>query len=241
MAKQTKKKSTTTKKKAQTSRSKLQTPKSASKKATRKKTVKKTTKRSTKVKSKAGLTNKELNAFKELLVEKMHELLGDVNQIEAGSLKDSRGESIGDLSFMPIHMADMGSDNFEQEFALGLMDSERKLLKEIVDALNRIEDGTYGVCEGMNKPIGKARLEAKPWARYSIEYAQMVEKGLVIEGEKIYEEDEIIEEEDEDSIEQEDTDSDYEEEMDDELDEYDLDLFESDNDEPDIDFSDDNL
>jgi DnaK suppressor protein len=63
-----------------------------------------------------------------------------------------------------------------------LMDSARKLLVEIDDALNRITTGTYGICEGTGKPIRKARLEAQPWARYSVEYAKMVEEGRVKEG-----------------------------------------------------------
>jgi RNA polymerase-binding protein DksA len=81
-------------------------------------------------------------------------------------------------------MADIGTDNYEQEFALGLMDSERKLLKEIDDALQRIEKRTYGICEGTGKPISKARLEAQPWARYCVEYARMLEQGLVVEQEQ---------------------------------------------------------
>jgi DnaK suppressor protein len=94
-------------------------------------------------------------------------------------LRQSRLDASGDLSSMPIHMADLGTDNFEQEFSLDLMDSERRLLVEIEDALHRIETGTYGICEGTGKPISKARLEAQPWARYSVEYAKMVEEGRV--------------------------------------------------------------
>jgi RNA polymerase-binding transcription factor DksA len=84
---------------------------------------------------------------------------------------------------MPIHMADAGSDNYEIENTLGLMDSERKLVKEIDEALDRIENGTYAICQGNGKPIPKARLEAIPWAKYwakyCVEYASMLEKGLV--------------------------------------------------------------
>jgi len=61
------------------------------------------------------------------------------------------------------------------------MDGERRLLTEIDEALRRIEEGTYGICEGTNKPIPKARLEAQPWARYCVEYARMIEEGLVEE------------------------------------------------------------
>jgi RNA polymerase-binding transcription factor DksA len=78
---------------------------------------------------------------------------------------------------MPFHMADAGSDNFEQEFALDLMDSEKKMLKEITDALNRIGEGTFGVCEGKGESISRARLNAIPWARYCVACAELKEKG----------------------------------------------------------------
>jgi len=84
-----------------------------------------------------------------------------------------------DLSNLPFHMADAGTDTFELENTLGLMDSERKLLKEIEDALARIENGTYGICEGSNEPIPKERLKAIPWARYCVAFASLLEKGLV--------------------------------------------------------------
>jgi RNA polymerase-binding protein DksA len=127
------------------------------------------------------LTADDIEHFRKLLLEKRRETLGSVNEMEEEVLKKSRLDATGNLSSMPIHMADLGSDNFEQEFAIGLVDSERKLLREIDDALARIEEGTYGICQGSNKPIPKARLEAQPWARYSVEYAQMLEKGQASE------------------------------------------------------------
>ena len=138
---------------------------------------------------KVGLTRKkkkllikcDIEHFKQILLEKRREIIGDVSKIEDESLKKSRLDASGDLSSMPIHMADIGTDNYEQEFALGLMDSERKLLKEIDDALQRIETGTYGTCEATGKQIEKARLEAKPWARYCVEYARIIEQGHVPE------------------------------------------------------------
>jgi len=119
-----------------------------------------------------------------MLLEKRREILLNVNEIEDETLRKSRLDASGDLSSMPIHMADIGTDNYEQEFALGLMDSERKLLKEIDDALERIEQGVYGACEATDEPIAKARLKAKPWARYCVEYARMLEQGLVTESEQ---------------------------------------------------------
>jgi RNA polymerase-binding protein DksA len=117
----------------------------------------------------------DIERFKQMLLEKRREILVNVNEMEDETLKKSRLDASGDLSSMPIHMADIGSDNYEQEFTLGLMDSERKLLKEIDDALQRIEHGTYGICEGTGRQIQKARLEAQPWARYCVEYARKLE------------------------------------------------------------------
>ena len=130
------------------------------------------------------LATADIEHFKQMLLEKRREILVNVNEMEDEALKKSRLDAAGDLSSMPIHMADIGTDNYEQEFTLGLMDSERKLLKEIDDALQRIEQGTYGICEGIGKQIPKARLEAQPWARYCVEYARVLEQGLATEPEQ---------------------------------------------------------
>jgi len=139
---------------------------------------------------KCRLSGADTEHFKQMLLEKRREIVGDVNEIEDETLKKSRIDATGDLSSMPIHMADIGTDNYEQEFALGLMDSERKLLREIDDALQRIEQGTYGICEGTGKPIPKARLKAQPWARHCVEYARILEQGLVTKQEEYEDEDE---------------------------------------------------
>lgn len=172
----------TTKKTAKKSVAKKKTPKTAKKSVAKKKTTaKKSTRKKVSRKRKSKLTAKELADFRELLVEKLKEIIGDVNHIESGALKTSRQDSAGDLSSMPIHMADIGSDNYEQEFSLGLMDSERKIVREIHEALKRIQDGTYGICEGTGEPIPKMRLKGIPWARYCVKFAELVEKGLAIE------------------------------------------------------------
>ena len=115
-----------------------------------------------------------IEQFQELLLTKRTELIGDVKTLRDEALKpDSAGES----SHMPIHMAELGSDNFEQELTLGLIESEHKLLEEINEALLRIENGTYGICAATSKPIGAARLKAKPWAKYCYEYVLAQETG----------------------------------------------------------------
>jgi DnaK suppressor protein len=123
------------------------------------------------------LTAADIEHFKQMLLEKREEILSNVNEMQDETLKKSRLNAAGDLSSMPIHMADIGTDNYDQEFTLGLMDSERKMLKEIDDALQRIEQNAYGLCEGTGKQIPKARLEAQPWARYCVEYARELEQG----------------------------------------------------------------
>ncbi len=128
---------------------------------------------------KKHLSDADLERFKQLLLAKRRELLVNVHGIGDEALKKSQLDASGDLSSMPIHMADLGTDNFEHEFALGLLDGEVQLLREIDDALERIEQGSYGICLGTGEQIPKARLEAKPWARYCVEYARMVEQGLV--------------------------------------------------------------
>jgi len=131
------------------------------------------------VKNQAGLKAKELEFFRDLLVAKRRELLGDVHSMEEEALRSATGSN---LSNLPIHMADMGTDNYEQEFTLGLVEKDRQLLREINVALGKIRDGTYGICEGTGKPITKARLEAKPWAKYSIEYARKLESRILPRG-----------------------------------------------------------
>jgi len=125
--------------------------------------------------NKSGLTPAEIRKFKAMLLAKRAEILGDVTRMEDETLRKPKSDS----SNMPIHMADAGTDNYEMENTLGLMDSERKLIVEIDHALSRIEDGTYGICEGSDEPIPKERLKAIPWARYCVAYASLLEKGLV--------------------------------------------------------------
>lgn len=128
---------------------------------------------------KTPLTKTQLRQFRDLLLDKRRDLIGDMNGIEAEAFRSGRGGTGGDLSNMPTHPADIGTDNYEHEFSLGLLESERSLLGEIEQALERVEKGTFGICLGTGQPIGLPRLKARPWAKYSIEYARMLEKGLV--------------------------------------------------------------
>lgn len=124
----------------------------------------------------SGLSRKEINEFREVLLRKRAEIAGDVSTLRDEALSKNRSDA-GNLSSMPIHMADLGTDNYEQEFTLGLMESERALLGEIDEALQRIKRDVYGVCAATGRPIGKARLNAKPWAKFCYEYVIAQERG----------------------------------------------------------------
>lgn len=121
---------------------------------------------------KSPFGKKELAKFKALLMQKRSELIGDVKNMEQEALRSNAGS----LSNLPQHMADQGSDAYDQALALDLAAVDRRLIKEIEDALQRIENGTYGLCELTGKPIKLERLEEIPWARHSIEAAREVER-----------------------------------------------------------------
>ena len=125
---------------------------------------------------KSPLDKKHLDEFHEILLQKRRTLVGDMNGMEENATNQQSG---GNLSSMPTHMADVGTDNFEHEFTLGLIESEQALLQEINQALRKIKAGTYGICLGTGQRIPLARLHAKPWAKYTVKFARMIEQGLV--------------------------------------------------------------
>lgn len=97
--------------------------------------------------------------------------------MEEETLSKTRREAAGDLSNLPLHIADMGTDTFEQDFSLGLMESEGEEIHEIDKALERIETRTYGLCERCGQPIPEKRLRVIPYARLCIKCKEKEEKG----------------------------------------------------------------
>lgn len=117
----------------------------------------------------------ELERFREVLLCKRRELLGDAATLCNEALRAGNQNGSGASHLMPSHMAELASDAWEQEFTLILMEDKQALLREIEDALERIGSDTYGICEGTGRVIPKARLRAIPWARYRVEYARSQE------------------------------------------------------------------
>ena len=126
------------------------------------------------------LTDKELTHFKELLLDVQSQLQGDVENLSDGALERS------DDSKSPTHMAELGTETYEQEFSLRLMESDQETLKEINLALKRINAGTYGHCEDCiaeGKPtskcwIPKLRLKELPFTRTCVDCARKKENSV---------------------------------------------------------------
>ncbi len=85
-------------------------------------------------------------------------------------------ETTEEIPTYSLHMADSGTDNFDRDFALSLLSSDQDAIYEIEEALKRIEKNTYGVCELTGKPIPKARLQAIPWTRFTLEAQAQLER-----------------------------------------------------------------
>lgn len=118
----------------------------------------------------------EMLAYKEKLQAIRARVRGDVTAMAEVALRKSGMEG-SDSTGMPIHMAELGSDNFEQEFTLSLMETEGDTLTLIDAALERIDNGSYGRCAQCDGPIAKARLNAIPFTPVCIKCAEEQENS----------------------------------------------------------------
>jgi len=119
---------------------------------------------------------KFMKYYKALLELRQH-VSSELDLHTADTLKRSNKDDSGDLSGYGQHMADAGTDTFNRDFALSLVSTEQEALYEIEEAIQRIFDGTYGICEITNEPINKDRLEAVPFTRYSLEGQKELERN----------------------------------------------------------------
>ena len=108
-------------------------------------------------------------AYRQKLEKLKDAVLGEISEQKSHSLRMSNREASGDLSGYSIHMADVGTDNYDTSFALGLVTSESELLEEIEEAIYRLEKGKFGSCEECGKKINSKRLDAIPFARLCID------------------------------------------------------------------------
>ncbi len=123
------------------------------------------------------MTKAELETYRQNLLTLRSRLDGDVSHLTDEALRRTGGEASGSLSNMPIHMADLGTDNFEQEFTLSLLQNEEQVLQEIAAALERIRQATFGRCEECQGEIPRIRLNALPYTRYCVDCARKLEQN----------------------------------------------------------------
>ena len=121
--------------------------------------------------TKTPLTKGQLEDYRHILLVKRAELMGDMRHLEKEALRGDSGSSSASQQ-----LDEQGSESYEQSLNLNLAASDRKLINEIDDALQRINDRTYGLCELTHEPIKKARLDELPWARYTIHAAREVDR-----------------------------------------------------------------
>jgi RNA polymerase-binding transcription factor DksA len=122
------------------------------------------------------MTKADLKSYRQVLVALRMRLKGDVSHLAGEALHSTGGEGSGGISNAPLHPADLGTDNFEQEFTLGLLQNQEQALTEIDDALERIRLGSFGKCEECTAAIPKGRLSALPYARHCVACARKLQQ-----------------------------------------------------------------
>lgn len=108
--------------------------------------------------------------------QKYHQILLDLRERLLNQMNGLARESAEEMDSYSLHMADAGTDNFDRDFALSLLSSDQDAIYEIEEALKRIERQTYGICELTGKSIPKARLDAIPWTRFTVEAQAQLER-----------------------------------------------------------------
>jgi RNA polymerase-binding protein DksA len=123
------------------------------------------------------LKNDEIESFRRTLDGLRSRLRGDLDQMTDEALRRNMINGSGNLSNVPLHMADVGTENYDQEFTLGLIENEQGTLELVNEALARLEKGKFGICVQCGEPISKPRLQAIPYTKHCIQCARAVETG----------------------------------------------------------------
>ena len=109
-----------------------------------------------------------LDTARNLLTEQRSRLAEDLENLTAES--DAQKESLSELSVVDQHPGDIGTETFEMEKNQSIIESLHAQLRDIDEALARVDDGSYGSCAQCHQPIPDARLEAVPAARFCVEH-----------------------------------------------------------------------
>ena len=115
----------------------------------------------------AALSKDQVKQLRQLLITERVKLAEEIKTI-AREASTSPRDASGDLSAYTVHLADMAADTYDRELSMNIASSEQELLYQIDDALKRLDDGSYGVCQQCNQPIAMSRLKAVPYASMCI-------------------------------------------------------------------------
>jgi RNA polymerase-binding transcription factor DksA len=121
------------------------------------------------------MTKSERDSYRRRLLALQDRLSSNVSHLADEALSASGPEGESNLSHVPIHMADLGSDSYEYDNTLNLLSAERQILEQITLALRRMDEGQYGHCEACQGPIPRERLRELPYARFCVTCARKVE------------------------------------------------------------------
>ncbi len=121
------------------------------------------------------LSKQELEDFRQQLLDKREQLAEEKAELARDLDQETQPEGQMETSSAPTHPSDAAADERQEKMALRLTENEREMIQGIDEALERIDQGTYGVCLGTGEKIDRNRLQAKPWAKFSLKYAQSQE------------------------------------------------------------------
>lgn len=120
------------------------------------------------------MTKAELEQYREQLLSMQSRVRGDVSHLKGEALRTS--DEADNPSGVPTDMADIATDNFEQELSLSLLANQHQVLEDIASALKRVEQGTFGRCEECQEPIVRLRLKELPYTPYCVSCARKLEQ-----------------------------------------------------------------
>ena len=118
--------------------------------------------------------NPKFEPYKKLLLKAKEQIVGDIQSLSDENTGSANDRS-GDVSGHALHMADVATDMYDREFLLGLASNDRELLYEIDEAMSRIEEGIFGMCNDCKKPIPVTRLKAIPQVRTCLKCQEKME------------------------------------------------------------------
>ncbi|MBU1113176.1 MAG: TraR/DksA C4-type zinc finger protein [Candidatus Omnitrophica bacterium] len=131
-------------------------------------------------KSKKVFSKKDLDGYREKLLNLKDDFVKQMKEISEDTLMKTQKDMSGDISGYGLHIADVASDNYERDFNLSLVSNERKVVMEIDEALKRIDENIYGICQVCIKPVAKTRLKAIPYAKHCKKCQEKIENQRTI-------------------------------------------------------------